>query len=121
MNTTTTGVLFTKAESTTTIGSMSRSTDQSDKPTIRFNRSAITSITPVRSSAALSMNMHATAMAASLPNTRNVSDGVRMPEMSKALNASMATTSGKNFSHTINPNVPEMMMRTSERSKVMPG
>ncbi len=73
MNTTTTGVLLMKAEISATMGSTTSSSDQSLLPTARFSRWAMDSMTPVRSSAALRMNMHATVMAASLLNTLNAS------------------------------------------------
>ena len=119
MKTTTTGVLLMKAESTATIGSITMRSDQSLFPTARLSRCAMVSITPVRSSAALRMNMQATVMAASLLKTLNASAGVKMPAASSALSASIATMSSDNFSQTIIAKVTASSPKTKSISQVM--
>ena len=77
------------------------------------------SITPVRSSASLRMNMHPTAMTASLLNTLKASAGVRMPATISAPKAPMATRSTGNFSQTINAIVAASRPKTKIICQVM--
>lgn len=73
------------------MGNITSRSDQLPWPTARFDRCAMLSMTPVRCSVALRMNMAATVMAASLLKTRNASVGFRIHGINKLLKASIAT------------------------------
>ena len=100
INTTTTGVLLTKAESGATISISITRILISLEPANLPNHSPNASIVPVLSRAALSTNMHETIIGAGLENTANAFASGNIPTPTSNTNAPMATKSGENHSFT---------------------
>jgi len=86
--------------------------DQTIFPEIDPNQRPSPSMTPVRSSAALSTNMHATMMGAGLPNTVLARSESTMPRMISTVKAVIATRSGPVHSRKKATNIQTSMSTT---------